>query len=1095
MKRVLFLLTCIFMGMGLATAQTSTISGVVYSEADGEPVIGASVMVVGVPGNALGASTDIEGKFSIANVPSTASTLRVSYVGMTTQEVKIQRGKTMKIVLVEDGVALDEVMVVAFGTAKKSAFTGSAKVVDAEVLENTQVTSVTNALAGKVAGVQLTSSNGAPGSQSTIKIRGISSINAGNDPLIIVDGAPYSGDLNNLNPNDVESMTVLKDAASNALYGARGANGVIIITTKQATKKGDATVTFDAKWGVNTSALQQYDIVTSPAQYYELHHSALKNYYTNKGESQFAAWLHANENLCGASGNGGLGYNVYTVPDGQFLIGQNGKLNPNATLGRVVNYKGEDYLVTPDNWRDMGTRDGARQEYNASVSGANDKASFYGSIGYLVNEGITYGSDMSRLTARLKADYQAKKWLKVGGNLSYTNFEFNSLANNGSSTSSGNVWAFTSQMAPIYPAYLRTTDGKVKVDGNGFGMMDYGNGMNAGMIRPFISDANPIMDNKLNTKQSEGNALTANGFALFKFFEGLTLNVNATANLDETRTTYVYNPYYGQFDSTGGTVSKAHSRSYNWNTQQLLNYAFTLGSKNNIDVTLGHEYYRSEGKYLSASKSNMFSQENKELGGAVIDGQSAYSYSSVYNNEGYIARLQYNYGERIFTSASIRRDASSRFHPDHRWGEFWSVGAAWLLSKEKWFDVEWVDELKLKSSIGQMGNDNIGSYRYTDLYDIVNSGGNLGTSFSAKGTEDITWEKNTNFNVGAEFTLFKRLSGSIEYYRRKTTDMLFSFSVAPSLGYSSYYDNVGDMTNSGVELEMNYNVINKKDINWDVYFNISTVNNNIDMIHADKKVASLYDFSGKEYHGYNYGSFFISEDISMYTWRLRKYAGVDKATGESLWYIRAEKPVLDAEGNAVVDADGKAVTKWVNETTNDYSKATYYLIDGETTIADFFGGFGTSFSAYGFDFSVNCSFQIGGKQYDNTYASFMSSPTSSSIGYNYHSDLLNSWSAENTNSNIPRFQFQDTYSAGSSTRFLTDASFLNIDNINVGYTLPSRMTRKFAVQSMRFYVSADNVFYWSKRQGFDPRQSLSGASDATNYSPMRTVSGGVTIKF
>ena len=1074
------------MGMGLATAQTSTISGVVYSEADGEPVIGASVMVVGVPGGTLGASTNIEGKFSIANVPSTATHLRVSYVGMTTQEVKIQRGKTMKIILVEDGVALDEVMVVAFGTAKKSAFTGSAKVVDAEVLENTQVTSVTNALAGKVAGVQLTSSNGAPGSSSSIKIRGISSINAGNDPLIIVDGAPYSGDLDNLNPNDVESMTVLKDAASNALYGARGANGVIIITTKQATKKGDATVTFDAKWGVNTSALQQYDIVTSPAQYYELHHGALKNYYMDRGESAYNAWIHANENLCGASGNGGLGYNVYTVPDGQYLIGENGKLNPNATLGRIVNYKGEDYLLTPDDWRNIGTRDGARQEY---------KASFYASIGYLKNEGITYGSDMERLTARLKADYQAKKWLKVGGNLSYTNFEFNSLANNGSSTSSGNVWAFTSQMAPIYPAYIRTTDGNVKVDGNGFGMMDYGNGKNAGMVRPFISDANPIMDNKLNTNQAEGNALSANGFALFKFFEGLTLNINATTNLDETRGTYVYNPYYGQFDSTGGTVSKYNSRSYNYNVQQLLNYAFTLGSNNNFDITLGHEYYRSEAKYLSASKSNMFSQDNKELGGAVIDGQSAYSYASVYNNEGYIARLQYNFGERIFASASIRRDASSRFHPDHRWGEFWSVGAAWLINKEKWFTADWVDELKIKSSIGQMGNDNIGSYRYTDLFNIVNSGGKLGTSFAAKGTEDITWEKNTNFNIGAEFSFFKRVSGSIEYYRRKTTDMLFSFSVAPSLGYSSFYDNVGDMTNSGVELEMNVNIFNKKNLNWDVYFNISTVDNNIDMIHADKKTSSLYDFGGKEYKGYNSGSFFISEDVSMYTWRLRKYAGVDKATGESLWWQRKEQPVLDAEGNQVVDADGKVVTEFVNVKTNDYANATYYLIDGETTIADFFGGFGTSFGAYGFDFSINCSFQIGGKQLDYTYAQFMTPPTSSMLGYNYHSDLLNSWSTDNANSNIPRFQYGDTYGAGTSTRFLTDASFLNIDNINVGYTLPSRLTRKFAVQSLRFYVSADNVFYWSKRQGFDPRQSLSGGSDATNYSPMRSVSGGVTIKF
>lgn len=1085
MKRVLFLLAFICMGIGTIAAQSAKVTGKV-TDSNGEAVFGASVFVVGTN---RGANTDVEGNFTIENVPSSATTLRVSYVGMTTQEVHILRGKPMKIVLVEDGVSLDELMVVAFGTAKKSAFTGSAKVVDAEVLENTQVTSVTNALAGKVAGVQLTSSNGAPGAQASIKIRGISSINAENDPLIIVDGAPYSGDLNNLNPNDVESMTVLKDAASNALYGARGANGVIIITTKTASKKGDATVTFDAKWGANTNALRKYEIITNPAQYYETHYNALYNRYINDGLSANAAWIKANENLCGKQGNGGLGYNVYTVPEGEYMIGMNGKLNPNATLGRVEG----DYYLTPDDWEDVGTRTGIRQEYNASVSAANEKSSFYASIGYLQNEGITYGSDMERLTARLKADYQAKKWLKVGGNLSYTNFEFNSLSNNGSSTSTGNVWAFTSQMAPIYPAYVRTADGSIKYDANGFAMMDYGNGMNAGHTRPFISDANPIMDNKLNTRQNEGNALTAHGFANFTIINGLTLAINATANLDETRGTTVLNPYYGQFDSTGGTVSKSNTRSFNWNTQQMLNYSFTLGKNNNFDITLGHEYYRSEAKYLSASKSKMFSQDNKELGGAVLDGQSAYSYASAYNNEGYIGRLQYNYGERIFGSVSFRRDASSRFHPDYRWGNFWSVGAAWLINKESWFKAKWVDELKIKASIGEMGNDRIGSYRYTDLFNIVNSAGNVGTSFNSKGTKDITWEKNTNFNIGAEFALFKRVTGSIEYYNRKTTDMLFRFSVAPSLGYSSFYDNVGDMTNSGVELEMNVNIFNKKNLNWDVYFNISTVNNNIDMIHPDKQTSSLFTFDGKEFKGYNYGSFFISEDLSMYTWRLKKYAGVDENTGQALYYKRTEQPKLNADGTPVLDEKQNPVTEVVNTTTDDWSQADYYILDGETTIADFMGGFGTSFAAYGFDFSINCSFQIGGKQLDETYAQFMSSPTTQ-LGYNYHADLLNSWTPENK-TNIPRFCYGDQYTAATSDRFLTDASFLNIDNINVGYTLPKQFTKKFGVNSLRLYVSADNVFYWSKRQGFDPRQSLDSSTNATNYSPMRTVSGGVTIKF
>ena len=970
---------------------------------------------------------------------------------------------------------LDEVMVVAFGTAKKSAFTGSATVVDSEKLEQSQVTSVTNALAGAVPGVTLTSNNGAPGSTSSIKIRGFSSINAGNDPLIIIDGAPYSGDLSNLNPSDVESMTVLKDAASNALYGARGANGVVIITTKKANQKGDAVVTFDAKWGANTRALQHYDVITDPGQYYEMHYGAMKNYYMNvMGMSDQAAWKEANKNLFGS--NGGLGYNVYTVPQGQYLIGQNGKLNPNATLGNVVSYKGEEYLLMPDDWENIGTRTGLRQEYNFSVSAANDKSSFYVSLGYLGNEGITEGSDLKRLTARLKADYQAKPWMKIGGNMSYARFDSNSLGNNGSSSSTANIWAFTTQLAPIYPAYIRNADGSIKVDGNGFQMMDYGSGVNAGMIRPWISDANPIMDNKLNTQNAEGNAMTGNGFIDITPLPGLKVTLNGTFNLDETRFTYVYNPYYGQFDSTGGTVSKSHQRTYDYNLQQLISYTNSFGS-NNFDILVGHEYYDYRLYYLGASKSNMFSQDNKELSGAVIDGQAASSYKTRRNNEGFFGRLQYNYDERIFGSASIRRDASSRFAPDHRWGTFWSVGAAWLMNKESWFDLGWVQELKLKASLGSQGNDNIGDYRYTDVFNIINSGGNIGTSFNSKGTEDITWETNTNFNVGAEFQLWNRLTGSVEYYMRKTSDMLFDFSVAPSLGYSSYYDNVGNMVNSGVEIDLGVNIFNTRNFTWDVNLNISTLKNRITMLDPDKKNTTEYTAEGKGYQGYTNGSFFIGEDLSMFTWRLKEYAGVSE-NGESMWY----KNILDENENII----GR-------ETTTDYSAADYYVTE-ESSIPKVYGGFGTTLKVYGVDFGINFTYQLGGKQYDGTYAQFMSSPTGTT-GYNFHKDLLNSWTPENTGSDIPRFQLHDQYSAASSTRFLTNASYLNIQNINVGYTLPASWTKKLAINSLRLYMSAENVFYWSKRKGFDPRQSYDTTTNATYYSPMRTISGGVTFQF
>ena len=970
---------------------------------------------------------------------------------------------------------LEEVMVVAFGTAKKSAFTGSAKVVGAEKLEQSQVTSVTDALAGAVPGVTLTSNNGAPGASASIKIRGFSSLNAGNDPLIIVDGAPYSGDLSNINPNDVESMTVLKDAASNALYGARGANGVVIITTKRANMSGEAKVTFDAKWGANTRALKKYDVISDPGMFYEMHYGAMKNYYMNQmNMNDQAAWIEANKNLFGS--NGGLGYNVYTIPEGQYLIGQNGKLNPYATLGRVVNYKGRDYLLTPDDWDKVGSRTGLRQEYNFSISAANEKSSFYVSLGYLGNEGITEGSDLKRLTGRLKADYQAKKWMKVGANMSYARFDSNSLGNNGSSSSTANVWAFTTQMAPIYPAYVRNADGSIMIDKDGLEMMDYGSGINAGMQRPFIADANPIQDNKLNTRNSEGNAITGNAFVDITPISGLKVTLNGTFNMDETRSTYVYNPYYGQFDSTGGTVSKYHQRVYDYNLQQLVSYATSFGS-NNLDILLGHEYYDYRLYFLGAGKSKMFSQDNHELDGAVIDGQTASSYKRRRNNEGFFGRLQYNFDERIFGSASLRRDASSRFHPDYRWGTFWSVGGAWLINKESWFDASWVQELKIKASVGSQGNDNIGDFRYTDVFNIINSDNMVGTSFYSKGTKDITWETNTNFNIGTEFQLWNRVTGSIEYYMRKTTDMLFSFSVAPSLGYSSYYDNVGNMINSGVEMDFNVNIFNTRNFTWDVNLNISTLKNRLTMLDPDKQINTEYAADGKGYKGYSSGNFFIAEDLPMFTWRMKEYAGVNE-NGESLWYQNTK----DESGNIV----GR-------ETTKTYADADYYITE-ETSIPKVYGGFGTKLKVYGVDFGINFTYQIGGKQYDGTYAYFMSSP-SGSAGYNYHKDLLKAWTPENTGSNIPRFQLNDQYSAASSTRFLTDASFLNIQNINLGYTLPSRWTNKMAINSLRVYVSAENVFYWSKRKGFDPRQSYDETTNSTYYSPMRTISGGVTFEF
>jgi len=1082
--RIFFAAMVMLMMSVSAFAQNITVKGLIKDES-GNGIVGASVVLKG--NNTVYTMSDVSGAFTLS-VPA-KGVLEVKCMGYEDKDVPVNGKANISITLTEDSQLLDETIVVAFGTSTKESFTGSAAVVNSEKLEKTQVSSVTNALSGKVAGVQLVSSNGAPGSTSTIRIRGISSISAGNDPLIIVDGAPFGGDISNINQSDVESMTVLKDAASNALYGARGANGVIMITTKSA-KKSEAVVTFDAKVGVNTRALVDYDVITDPRMYYELQYSALNNYYQNKlGLTALEANARINENI--ASGNsGGLGYDIWTVPAGQKLFGSNGKINPAATLGKVVTYDGEDYLVTPDNWSDIAYRNGIRQEYNVSVSGASGRATFFASMGYLNNKGITENSDHSRLSGRLRATYDAKPWLKVGANLSYTKFEANSLGNNGTSTSTGNIWAFTSQMAPIYPAYIRNADGSIKVDSNGFQIMDYGSGLNAGFGRPFIGDANPIQDVKLNTRNSEGNSFSGNAYADFIILPGLKFTVNGTTYLDETRYTYVYNPYYGQFDSTGGTVSKEHDRYITYNLQQLLNWNHSFG-RHNVGAMVGHEYYNAKTYGLWASKSKMFSQDNKELNGAIQDGQSSGSSIAEYNNEGYFGRVQYDDNNTFFLSASFRRDASSRFHPDYRWGSFWSVGAAWILSKENWFKVPFINELKLKASYGSQGNDNIGNYRYTDLYDIIPSDGKVATQFNSKGSKNISWETNGNFNAGLEFTLFNNhVTGGLDYFYRKTTDMLFSFPVAPSMGYSSYWANVGDMRNQGVELELNVNLVNTRNFVWDINANITWVDNKILKLDEEKKTTKVYDHEGNAYRGYASGSNFIAEGVSMYSWYLKDFAGVDPETGESLWYKNVYQK--DAAGNEILDEEGKKIWAGV-ETTSTYADADYYVTK-EKGLAPFYGGFGTSIEAFGFDLSVNFSYQFGAKTYDSTYAAFMSTPTDSHLGYHMHQDVLKAWTAENPNNSIPRWQYNDTYSASSSTRFLISNRYLNIENVNFGYTIPSKLTKKIKISSLRLYVAADNLGYFSARKGLDPRQGY-GEANATTYSPMRTVSGGITVKF
>lgn len=1062
-KRLLFSVIVLLSGLGLA-AQDITVTGKVTDSSNGEPVPFASIQV---KGTMTGASSDGDGNYSIS-VPGNA-VLVFSSIGYVTSEVEVAGAASHNVQLQPDSQMLDETIVVAFGTSTRESFTGSASVVKSSDIAKVQTSNVARSLEGVVAGVQMTTSSGSLGSSPTIMIRGISSINAGSDPLYIVDGVPYSGDLNNINPSDIESMTVLKDAASNALYGARGANGVIMITTKRA-KAGDAVVNIDAKWGWNSKALKDYDYITDPGQYYEAFYSAYYNYELDQGLSHTMAHLNANAAL------DDLGYMVYTVPRGETLINEDGHINPYATLGNLVTLPdGEQRWLTPDNWVDEAYRSSLRQEYNVSISGSTDRSSYYASFGYLNNKGIVSGSDMYRYTVRLKADYQAKSWLKTGINMSYANYNWDSGASDeGVSNSTANIFAVATRIAPIYPLYVRDANRNIMTDSHGWPVYDYGTG-ESGAVRPSFYNTNALQTSQLDKQNSEGNAFNGTGFVEVKFLKDFTFTFNAGAGVDGVRVTLMNNPYYGQFATSGGILSKYHNRNFYFNLQQLLNWDRTFGRIHHVSVLLGHESYKTTDSYLGASKSRVISGESTELNEAIVDNQIAQSSKSMYNNEGYFVRAQYDYANKLFFSASYRRDASSKFHPDHRWGNFWSVGAGWLINEEPWFNAGWVDMLKLKASVGSQGNDNIPNFLYVDTWNVYNNEDQAGVTYIQKGNEDITWETNTNFNAGVDFGFFGgRLSGTAEYFYRKTTDMLYFFTLPSSIGYGGYYDNIGDMRNSGVEVSLNGNIMRTKNLNWDAYLNFTHYTNKVLSI-PEKNRTSVVE----GHAGYASGDKFIGEGLPLNTFYMPKSAGIDHSTGAELWYMEETDQSGTPTGNTV--------------TTDDYSKASYYLCDDPTPAL--YGGFGTSLQFYGFDVSVSFTYSIGGLAYDSGYASYMMAPNGNSLGYNFHKDVFKAWSPDNTESDIPRFVYGDMNAGASSDRYLVDASYLNFQNAQIGYTIPEHLTRKFHVSRLRVYVTCDNIVYWSRRAGFDPRFSFSGTTNSAVNSPVRTLSGGINITF
>ena len=844
----------------------------------------------------------------------------ISYIGMQTQEVDIK--PNIKVFMRSDSEMLDEVMVVAYGTAKKSAFTGSASVIKSETLEKRQVSNLSNALSGTVSGVQTQSTNGQPGTSATVRIRGIGSMYASNNPLYVVDGIPYEGDISAVNSQDIESMTVLKDAAAAALYGARGANGVILVTTKKG-KSGDTQISLDARWGVNSRLVKNYDVLQNANTYMETAYSALYNgYLYNSGYTAERAYQLANADLFPK-----LGYQVYTIPDGQYLIGRNGKLNPYATLG----YSDGDYYYTPDNWSDEMFQSNLRQEYNLSVSGGSDKLSYYLSASYLNDEGIIENSGFERISTRMNVDYQAKKWLKLGVNLSYSNVTSRSPGDQDTdaATSSGNAFFVGNFIAPIYPMYVRNADGSFQYNANtGYHVYDYGDGSSTNFTRNFMSMSNPMSGFLYDTEKYLMDILNGKWYAKIDIIDGLSLTASLGLHIDNTRQHSVGNKYYGQSASYGGSVMQYSSRVYSLDQQYLLNYKKTFGN-HNLDILAGYESmdFNTESHYILGY--NMYSDKNWTASN-VIDRKNGSGSYNEYATIGIITRASYDFNEKYYGSVSYRRDASSRFHPDNRWGNFWSVSAAWDMAKENFISqYDWINMLKLKASFGQQGNDNLyykgytNYYPYLDQFTVSGSDGVFSDGvLYYKGSKDITWETSNSFNVGVDFALLGgRIDGTIEYFNRQTKDMLYYKPVAMSNGYTQLPMNIGSVRNSGVEIELNYTPIETNDLKWVINWNGTLMKNKILELHPDLK-GEMID-----------GSYIYREGESLYQMYLTKYAGVDPDSGEALYWAK------DENGVEYKDKDWSAAYNSNRQASGDLLPTIY-------------GGVGTTLEFRGFDFSI-----------------------------------------------------------------------------------------------------------------------------------------------
>ena len=1113
MKKIFTLLFLAALSLGLYAEKQ--VSGVVVYE-NGEPVIGASIQA---KGTTQGTISDYDGKFEM-EVPESVKTLVVSYVGMAT--IEVEAGKNLKITMQENSEVIQEVVVTGYGNVSKGSFAGSAQAVNAENIEKKSPSEISKALAGEVAGVQVVTTTGQPGEAASIRIRGIGSLNASSAPLYIVDGVPYEAAyISTIDPGDIASTTILKDATATSLYGSRGANGVIVITTKKGTSGEQGKIDVDIKYGGNMRLLPMYDVITDPQEFAEM--AWMSIYNASSRATEIGKAKDASDMLFGAKGIPEP-YNLWQVvnddgtintnPKGGQLIGNNGKF-----LGAEdgVQYKpGMDKLTS---WRDAIFRVGQKLDATVRISGGTEKTTYFTSIGYLKDEGYYIGSTYDRFTIRSNVDFQPKKWLKGNVNMAYT-YSNQNAAGQGDNMNSGFV--YVNQMAPVFPVFLYNADGTIKTDPKTGGYA-YDYGMFEGYGRPFGSGINPAGSLRYDRDNIVQHYVMAGGSLEFKFYKDLKLIINANMQYRGAKESEFTNAYYGDAGGIGRIATEQDEQM--WITaQQLLEYNKTIG-EHSIRAMAGHETQVARSSYIYGSKSHVAVPEGEnvlELGNA-IQNTTITSATNSTALESFLATASYIYNERYGVTANYRADGSSKFAKGHRWGHFGSVGGTWMFTNEDFIQSsdakDWLKDGKLRLSWGVLGNQGgISTQLFQDLYSIEYVDAEVGYVWAQKGNKDLTWERSQIVDLGLEFGIGKYLSAEIDYFWKSTDNMLFYRPVAPSLGYTSIPINGGAMVNQGVELQFNVHAVDTRNVKLDIRLNGS---------HYAHKITKLPEYAETEEDMVMASGLAVGH--SPYDWYLPEYVGINDK-GEAL-YVGYYDPNLGGfgTGNSATNLQiyGRSGNNYV-ASVYEYMKKYYpgqkaedvlktEIISGaasryagsnfigKSRIPAFAGGFGIDLDAYGFTFSATCSYGLGGYGYDVVYAELMNSDK---IGKcNWHVDMRNAWNSMMTEQQqaavvaqganaIPRLSNgSDLYANMSSTRFLTSLSFLSLNNIRIGYNFPKKWMQKIKFNSLNIYVSADNLALASARRGYNPMASFTGTSDSYQYTPLSTIMGGIKFQF